>query len=125
MKLNSDKCHLLLNRQEPNTLKIGDLHLNNSLSEKLLGITFDCKLKFKKHIEDIYQKELQKLNAFARLALYMGTTKKHILLNAFFKSRFNYCPLVCMCCNRSLKTKINRVHERCLQIVYNGKKIKF
>ena len=46
MKLNTDKCHLLLNSQEPNTLKIDDLHINNSLSEKLLGITFDCKLKF-------------------------------------------------------------------------------
>ena len=43
MKLNTDKCHLLLNSQEPNTLKIGDLHINNSLSEKLIGITFDCK----------------------------------------------------------------------------------
>ena len=31
-------------------------HINNSLNEKLLGITFDCKLKFNKHIEDIYQK---------------------------------------------------------------------
>ena len=41
MKLNTDKCHLLLNGQEPNTLKIGDLHINNFLSEKLLGITFD------------------------------------------------------------------------------------
>ena len=30
MKLNTDKCHLLLNSQEPNTLKIGDLHRNNS-----------------------------------------------------------------------------------------------
>ena len=29
MKLNTDKCHLLLNSQEPNTLKIGDLHRNN------------------------------------------------------------------------------------------------
>ena len=47
MKLNTDKCRLLLNSQEPNTLKIGDLHINNSQSEKLLGITFDCKLKFK------------------------------------------------------------------------------
>ena len=56
MKLNTDKCHLLLNSQEPNTLKIGDLHINNSLSEKILGITFDCKLKFNKHIEDILQK---------------------------------------------------------------------
>ena len=29
MKLNTDKYHLLLNSQEPNTLKIGDLNLNN------------------------------------------------------------------------------------------------
>ena len=51
IKLNNDKCHLLLNSQEPKSLKIGDWHINNSVSEKLLGITFDCKLKlkFKKH----------------------------------------------------------------------------
>ena len=34
-------------------LKIGDLHINNFLSEKLVVITFDCKLKFNKHIKDI------------------------------------------------------------------------
>ena len=56
MKLITDKCHLLLNGQEPNTLKFGDLHINDSLSEKLLDITFDCKLKFNKQIEDICQK---------------------------------------------------------------------
>ena len=44
MNLNTYKCHLLLNSQEPNALKIGDLDINNSLSEKLLGITFGCKL---------------------------------------------------------------------------------
>ena len=27
MKLNTDKCHTLLNNQEPNTLKVGDLHI--------------------------------------------------------------------------------------------------
>ena len=27
-----------------------------------------------------------------------------------------------MCYNRSLNTKINRLHERCLRIVYNDKK---
>ena len=94
MKLNTDKCHLLLNSQESNTLKIGDLHINNSLSEKPLGITFDCKLKFNKDIEDISQKASQKTNALTRLAPYVGTTKKRILMNAFFKSQFNYCPLV-------------------------------
>ena len=106
-------------------LKIGDLQISNSLREKLLGITFDCKLKFNKHIEDIFQKASQKLNALAGLAPYMGTTKKCILMNAFFKSQFNYCPLVWMCCNRSLNTKINWLHERCLRIVYNDKKSNF
>ena len=125
MKLNTDKCYLLLNSQEPNTLKIGELHIDNSLSQKLLGITFDCKLKFNKHIQDICQKAPQKLNALARLALYMGTSKTLILVNAFFKSQFNYCSLVWMCCNRSLNTKINRLHERFLRIVYNDKKSNF
>ena len=41
MKLNTVKCHLIINSQEePNTLKVGDLHINSE-SEKLLSITFD------------------------------------------------------------------------------------
>ena len=56
MKLNTNKCRLLLNAQELNTLKIGDLHMNNALSEKLIGITFDCKLKFNKRIKKHHRK---------------------------------------------------------------------
>ena len=55
----------------------------------------------------------------------MGTTEKRILMNAFFKSQFNCCSLFWMCCERSLNTKINRLHERCLRIVYNDKKSNF
>ena len=123
MKLNTDKCHLLLNSQEPNTLRIGDFHINNSLSEKILGITFDCKLKFNKRTQDISQKMSKKLNALAILAPYMETTKKRIFMNAFFKSQFDYCPLVWIYCNRYLNTKINR--ERYLLIVHNNKKSDF
>ena len=55
----------------------------------------------------------------------MGATKKRIIMNTFFKSQFNYCPLVRMCCNRSLNTKINRPHEECLRIVHNDKRPNF
>ena len=41
-------------------------------------------------------------------------------MNVFFKSQFNYCPIVWRCCNRSLN-QIYRLHERCLQIVYDDK----
>ena len=101
------------------------MHINNSLSEKLLGITFNFKLKLNKQIEDICQKALQKLNALARLPPYVGTTKKRILIDSFFKSQFNNWALVWMCCNRSLKTWINRLPKRFLRIVYNGKKLNF
>ena len=66
MKLNTNKCHLLLNSQEPNTLKIGDLHINNSLSEKLLGITFVCKLEFNKYIEYVCQKSIKEVKRTCR-----------------------------------------------------------
>ena len=121
MKLNTDKCHVLLNSQGPNTIKIGNLCLKNSSCEKMLGINFDCKLKFKNHIDEICKKASRKLNALARIAPYVGIRKRRTLRNAFFKSQFNYYTLIWMCCNRSLNNKIDRLHERSLQIVYSDR----
>ena len=42
-------------------------------------------------------------------------------MNAFFNSQFNYCPVIWMCHSRALNNKINRLHERCLRIIYNDK----
>ena len=46
-------------------------------------------------------------------------------MNAFFKSQFSYCPLVWMCHSRANNSKINRLHERCLRIIYSDKKSSF
>ena len=119
MKPNTDKCHLLLNSQETNTF---NLHRNTSLSEKLLGISFNY--KFHKRIEDICQKASQNLNALARAA-YMETIQKRSPMNAFFKLQFNYCLLGWMYCKRSLSTNINRLNKRCFWINYNDKKSNF
>ena len=54
MKLNTDKCHTLLNNQEP--------------KGKTARHNFDCMLKFNKHIEDFCEKALQKLNTLVRFA---------------------------------------------------------
>ena len=48
----------------------------------------------------------------------MGIRKRRTLMNAFFKSQFNYCPLIWMCCNRSLNNKINR-YKISLRTVYS------
>ena len=55
----------------------------------------------------------------------MDISREKILMNAFFRSQFNYCPLIWMCYNRSLNHKINRLYERCLRIIYSDKKSSF
>ena len=46
-------------------------------------------------------------------------------MSSFFRSQFNYFPLIWMCHNRTNNRKINRLHERCLRIIYNDKQSSF
>ena len=92
--------------------------------EKLLGIKID-KLNFNTHFDEICKKAGQKLNALSRATLYVNLSKRRILSNAFFISQFSYCPLVWMFYSCRKNNKINRIHERCLQIIYNDKKSTF
>ena len=55
----------------------------------------------------------------------MDFRKRRLLVNAFFSSQFNYCPLIWMCHNRMLNNRIKRLHERCLRIIYNDKHTSF
>ena len=65
------------------------------------------------------QKHWCKIKCTYRLAQYMNTEKKRLVMNAFCSSLFNSGPLTWMFYNRSLNHKINRLHERCLVVIYN------
>ena len=45
--------------------------------------------------------------------------KKVLNYELLFSSQFNYCPLTWTFHNASLNHKINRLHERCLHVIYN------
>ena len=122
MKANPDKCHFLCSSNREVSLAIENQLIKNSKFEKLLGIKLDSKLNFNFDIHDIFQKAGQKLNAISRITPYMRFAKKRLIVNAFFYSQFNYCQLVWMYHNRTNNNKINRLHERCLRLIYNDKK---
>ena len=71
------------------------------------------------HVRNICKKAGAKLNTLTRVAKYMNTEKKRSIMNAFFPSQFSYCPLTWILHNRPLNHKINRLHERCLRVIYN------
>ena len=122
MKANKDKCHLVISNNEKVSMKLDNIELENTSSKKLLGIIINSKLNFKEHLEGIIKKASRKVNVLSRIIPYMNLNKRKFLMNSFFTSQFNYCPLVWMWHNRTINNKINHLHERCLCIAYNDNK---
>ena len=122
MKANPDKCHFICSSSVKTSIMIENKQIRNSSCEKLLGVFFDSKLTFQSHIDNICKKASQKLNAISRITPYMDLNKKRLAANAFFMAQFNYCPLIWMRHNRTYNNKINRLHERCLRLIYNDKR---
>ena len=121
LKSNADKCHLFVSTNDRVSMNVDGFKIDKSDTEKLLGVKFDKKLTFDDHISDICKKAVRKISALARVTPYMGIAKKRILMNACFISQFSYFSLVWMFHSRTNNIKINRLHERCLRIVYNDK----
>ena len=121
MKGNTDKYHLITNSKEAINVKIGQSIVSNNKCMKLLGINIDNNLNFDIQIDEMYKKATRKLNALSRIVSYMSLPKRKIRMNSFFSSAFNYCPLVWMCHSRKNNNRINRIHERCLRLIYNDK----
>ena len=117
---NANKCHVLLSTDKQVQVNIGTAQIEKTQNEKMLGIIIDSKLSFDKHIQQICSRASAKLKALVRKAPFMNIKKRKILMNAFLNAQFSYCPLTWMFHSRKTNGKINKLHERCLLIVYNN-----
>ena len=70
MKLNKNKCHLLISGQkyEHLSVNVGTHQIWESYTEKFLGINFDANLKFEDHVKNIINVAGRKLTALSRMA---------------------------------------------------------
>ena len=91
LKLNLDKCHLIVSAAENAKIKLNDFTITNSKKEKLLGIIFDGRLKFQYHIENFCKKARLKLSVLSRVPPFVDLPQKKILFKVF-QSQFSYCP---------------------------------
>ena len=122
MKANYDKCHLFMSTRTPISIKGKDYIIKDSDNEKLLGVTVDAALNFNCHLENILKKASKKVHVLARIPPYMSIPKRKLLMNSFFTSQLNYCPLTWICHSRTMNNKIHGLHDRCFRIVYSDKK---
>ena len=71
------------------------------------------------------RKASRKVNALSRVMPYMNLSKKKKVVRSFFTSQFNYCHFIWMFHSRMINNEINRLHERCLHLLYENKSTSF
>ena len=120
MKLNSNKCHLLISGNKHGSMicKIGSSQVTESHLVKLLGVKIESELSFNTYLITVCKKASQKLNALSRQFSIIPLDQRRCLMKSFFVSQFSYSPLVWMFHSRILNRKINNFHYRALRIVY-------
>ena len=109
MKLNQDKCHLLVSgyKHENVWAQIGDEKIWESNKQKLLGLQIDRNLHFNEYVSLLCKKAGKKLSVLARLSNFMSIKQRRVLMKSFIESQFGYCPLIWMFHGRVLSNKIN------------------
>ena len=125
MKVNPKKCEMIVNTSNNVSIDLDNINIVGKESVKLLGIEIDKNLSFENHINSLCKNANNKFLALARIAPYMDLPKRKIIFNAFFMSQFSYSPLTWMLHKRELNHKINRLHERCLKMIYNDRESSF
>ena len=80
MKVNADKCNLLLRTKEKLKENISNYTTINSDKEKLVAVTTDNHLKFESHIKNLCSKASQKLYALSRVSLYMSLNQHRMIV---------------------------------------------
>ena len=95
MKLNQDKCHLLVSgyKNENVSARIGNEKIWESNKEKLLGLDIDRNLNFNEHVSSLCRTADHKLSVLARLSNFISFKQSRILLKTFIESQFGHCPL--------------------------------
>lgn len=121
MKLNTDKCKLIVAGRKDHIIdiKVGESDIRESNEVTLLGVLIDNKLSFKGHLNDKIKKANSKIAIIKRNQHFLTFQQKKIVLSSFVHCHFSYAPLVWMFHSRELNNKINRVHKRALKILFN------
>ena len=94
VKLNQDKCHLLIcgHKYESVWGNIGFYKIRESNNQKHLGVNIDRNLKFNHYILKKCKRAGRKLTTLTRICKFMSLKRWRVLMKSFIESQFAYCP---------------------------------
>ena len=110
LKSNPGKCHLPISSHKSLTVKIGKHETEKKWVQEITRRLIRLQA-------ELWWTYGGKLNAIARIARFIGLSKRRILKSVLMNFQFYYCVP-----QTKNNTKINRLHEKCLCIIYNNKR---
>ena len=102
------------------TIKFDNKTVETVSSVRLLGIQLDDKLKFSLHFSNICKSAANQSSALIRLNSFLCFEGKRVLINSYFMSNCNYCPLVWMFSKATSLKKIENLQKITLRFLYNN-----
>ena len=99
-------------------ISIDQKNIKTSSSVELLGVHIDDKLNFNLHITKICRSATNQLHSLIRLRMFLNLEEKKTLVNSYFYSSFNYCPLVWMFSSAKPLNKVESLQKRALRFLY-------
>ena len=88
---------------------------------KALGVYIDNRLTFNEHVKQCSKKAARQLNALSRISKYLSLNAKKHIFRSFIMSNFTYCSIVWHFCGVKNNSKLEKIQERALKIVYNDR----
>ena len=86
---------------------------------KLLGIYIDSRLTFTDHVSSCCNKAARQLNALSRISKYLDLNCRKLIFRSLVLSNFTYCPIVWHFCGKQNNSKVEKIQERALRILYD------
>ncbi|KAI5752692.1 hypothetical protein M8J77_019486 [Diaphorina citri] len=124
MIINEDKTKYqvfsLARKMEPIKIKYNNKYLKEADESKYLGITFDRKINWNKHVENTTHKARNRFKLLKRLAgTKWGCSRKTLntTYNSYIKPTLTYCGEILITANETNKTKYERVQNEALRLI--------
>jgi len=125
LTLNMTKTEFLLigSRQKLATLAAPPVIESNGLpikqvnSTTSLGVTIDCNLSWKEHIEKLSRKIASAIGALKRIRPFVHQSILHLIFKSLVQPHFEYCNIVWGNCGKTLLDKLQKLQNRAARVL--------
>ena len=107
------------NNHTQEIIKIDKNAVKIKSSVKLLSVEIAAERNFNLHIVNICRTAANQFNALTRLKKFLGFEEKKVLINSYFYSNFNHCPLAWMFSHANSLKKVEALQKRVLRFLYD------